>query len=417
MLALPSSVSRLPARALALLPLLPWYGWAAAAAALGAIVFGASTAGAASGDEGGGEPPTRPDGAPPLLKAGSSGPWVAFLQGKLGIPSSGTFDAATGEAVRAFQASKGLTADEIVGPATWGALGVEGASSPAPQPGGGSPAPKPQPGPVVPAPSGPPTTEDPFGLGPTIDGREGVILSWASQGAYQHEWWPLTYKTKDGHTVKVWISRRAFALSNGPSTKLIVNASMRTAQKIADILGGSIPTTRILDEAYKQASKVVMNSVGVPPSQKWQGTGGDDTGSKTGRMYDQSAYLEKLVAGAQGLVVNEGKDWVQTRHYWNPPEGLGPTSSTGTIHNHANFGWYYPPSKSHSPGGVPVIQSVGGTHAPGFTDYSQLLRFVRNDIEIDGTPWTWAAALADPSVSSYIQDEGGTLPGARHPDL
>jgi hypothetical protein len=65
-----------------------------------------------------------------------------------------------------------------------------------------------------------------------------------------------------------------------------------------------------------------------------------------------------------------------------------------------------------------VIQSVGLAHDMGHTDYSQLLRFVRPDsLTIDGSSYGYAEALADPSLSNVIQDEGGTLPAARHPDL
>jgi putative peptidoglycan binding protein len=409
-LSVPASVSRLPARALLLLPAVPVYAVAAGVAVLLAIVFGARAAAGEELEEGSG---AQPSGEPPILKSGSSGPWVSFLQFKLAIGTSGIFDAATGAAVRAFQSANGLTPDEVVGPKTWGALGVEVAAAPPPSsPSGPGPS---APPPTPPGPAPAPTTGNPFGLAETIDEREGQILDWISQDAVDHQWWPLTYQTKDGHTVKIDVSRRALALSNGPNTRLIVNGSMRSAQKAADMLGGSIPTTRILDEIAKQATTIPMPA-GAPPSRKWQGTGGDDTGSKTFRMYDQSNYLEKYVKGAEGLVDGEGKDWVQTRRYWAVP--VGTNTGDKPTKNHANFGWHYGPAASKSPGGMPVIQSIGMVHGPGFTDYSQLWRFVRNgSLTIDGQPWDWAAALADPTVSQYIQDEGGTMPAARHPDL
>lgn len=405
--------------ALALIPAFPWYAWAGLGVGA-AILLGGGVAAAAVAAPAGSGPLPKPGGTAPVLKLGSTGEWVSYLQDRLAMTVTGTFDDATDAAVKGFQSANGLQADGIVGPASWGKLGVSGAAPGGGGGGGGGGAPPPQPGPIVPAPQGPPTAENPFGLAQTIDAREGQILAHIQSGNVEHQWWPLDY-TADGHQIHIEVSRRALALNDG-TNKLIVDGSMRTAQKAADMIGGAIPTTRILDEVYKQAKqsgKIVANSGGAPPSQKWQGAGGDDSGSKTGRMYDQSAYLEKLVGGFDsGFVVNEGKDWVQTRHYWDPPQGLGPTSSKGSIHNHANFGWYYPPSTSHSPGGVPVIQSIGETHAPGFTDYSQLWRFVRaNSLTIDGVAWDWGAALADPTVSKYIQDEGGTIPSPRHPDL
>jgi peptidoglycan hydrolase-like protein with peptidoglycan-binding domain len=48
---------------------------------------------------------------------------VLYLQNKLGVNPTGPFGPKTHAAVVAFQASKGLTADGIVGPKTWGLLG------------------------------------------------------------------------------------------------------------------------------------------------------------------------------------------------------------------------------------------------------------------------------------------------------
>ena len=143
------------------------------------------------------------------------------------------------------------------------------------------------------------------------------------------------------------------------------------------------------------------------------------TGGKTARMIEQSAKVENKVAGDGGLVANEGKDWVITRRFWPPPQGVG--SGGKPYSNSANFGWYYGkeyPGSGHSPGGQSVVQSIGMVHDMNHADYSQLLRFVRpNSLTIDGVPWGWAEALADPTVSKYIQDEGGTVPSPRHPDL
>lgn len=68
--------------------------------------------------------PTPP--ARPLLKQGSRGDDVKKLQALLALPDKerdGIFGSKTKAAVVAFQKSKGLTADGIVGPYTWDALG------------------------------------------------------------------------------------------------------------------------------------------------------------------------------------------------------------------------------------------------------------------------------------------------------
>lgn len=69
----------------------------------------------------GGAPPAA-SAAKPILKFGSSGPEVSALQAKLGLPVTGTFDAATDAAVRAFQRAHALVDDGKVGANTRAAL-------------------------------------------------------------------------------------------------------------------------------------------------------------------------------------------------------------------------------------------------------------------------------------------------------
>ena len=57
------------------------------------------------------------------LKKGSKGPRVAFVQRALGLHADRIFGSQTKRAVKRFQRRHGLTADGIVGPATWAALG------------------------------------------------------------------------------------------------------------------------------------------------------------------------------------------------------------------------------------------------------------------------------------------------------
>ena len=64
-----------------------------------------------------------------LLKLGSEGEDVKKLQTKLGVDPIGKFGPKTDAAVKAWQRSNGLTADGIVGPATWNRMFSEGTTS------------------------------------------------------------------------------------------------------------------------------------------------------------------------------------------------------------------------------------------------------------------------------------------------
>lgn len=65
-----------------------------------------------------------------LLKKGDFNEDVKKLQAKLGVEPIGNFGPKTEEAVKAWQAKNGLTADGIVGPATWAK--IMGGATPAP---------------------------------------------------------------------------------------------------------------------------------------------------------------------------------------------------------------------------------------------------------------------------------------------
>lgn len=382
---------------------LPWYGWAALGGGVLLLLAGSAAASTL---------PIQPTGAAPLLKKGSKGPWVTYLQHRLGIPPTGTFDDATDAAVRKFQADKGLGVDGVVFTETWKALGVTEIAQPSPKPGGAKPKPS---GdsmtmPTTPAAPGSVTATNPFGLPDAVPAREALMLDLFAQGKHDIEWVPVSWQ-KDGHTVAVLVTRRAVALSNG-SDRTIVNMSFNTAQKLADLLGATMLTTKVADEIHKQAGLRIE-----PIIRTWNYKEGD--GGKTFRMLEQSAKVDQTVGDFPGLVSGEGKDYVLTRRFWLPPEGTGkeaPHGVSGSRHNGANFGWYSDAAGLKSPAGLKVHQSIGLVHERPFTDYSQYGRFMKG-LQIDGKAEDIAEVLADPARSHLLQDEGGTLPGARHPDL
>lgn len=77
----------------------------------------------------------------PVLRKGSTGPFVVQLQGLLPKWIDGDFGTCTEDIVKAFQRSQGLAADGIVGEQTWAALLGETPPEPTPEP----PLPEPSP--------------------------------------------------------------------------------------------------------------------------------------------------------------------------------------------------------------------------------------------------------------------------------
>lgn len=69
------------------------------------------------------EPPgLRSTPGRPTLRRGMTGPLTELVQAKVGVTVDSNFGARTEAAVRAFQRSRGLVPDGIVGPKTWAAL-------------------------------------------------------------------------------------------------------------------------------------------------------------------------------------------------------------------------------------------------------------------------------------------------------
>lgn len=248
----------------------------------------------------------------------------------------------------------------------------------------------------MPIPTGVSVPSDVFALSESIPEREKQIMAAVAAGMVDHHWWPLEL-SRAGRTCKILVSRRALALSQG-GQRLVVSLSYNAQQGVASMLGARMLTSRISDEIWKQASTRL-----TPITRPWSQ---DGTMAKTSRMREQSAAVDAAVAGASGLVANEGKDWVITKRFWSEP---------AKRHNSANFGWYGAGS-SKSPGGLQVIQSIGLAHDRQHVDYSQLCRFVRTEVLVDGAATSYRDVLTDPELAPLLSDEG-PLPDDAHPDL
>lgn len=398
----------------------PWVLLALAAAAA-ALLFsnkGEATNGIVPVPPAGGTGPKPPPGSAPTIKPGAQGPWVAYLASLLGIPVSTNmaYGGPLEAAVRAFQAAHGLTVDGIIGPMTWGALGVTQApkaSTPT------KTAPSTQV--VTPTFLGANPAGGSFGdeLSDNLVTREEQMISAVDQGRTAIDWVQVKSE-KNGRTCIFLMMRQALRIGF-QGDEFLVSASFNATQRMADILGVFMPTTRMLDLFYQQ-SQVKLPSMNQT---SWQQ---DGTMGRTERMREYAAMIETKIAASSnpsGTIGNEGKAWVITRRNWTPPQGIADNSKgegqLGSPHNGANFGWYTgktkQPGPGASPGGMEVLQSIGLAHDRHHADYSQLIYFVQPDCFVDGVKTNVEAVLADPERSFLLQDEGGTIPKLRHPDL
>lgn len=226
------------------------------------------------------------------------------------------------------------------------------------------------------------------------DAREEYILDAVRNGHGIFEWGEVV-STANGHTARIPVMRKALAIGV-PGDSLRVSVKFPTAQRIADEIGATMLTPHVSNLIAKQASV----KPAPRPQQAWVA---DDTMAKTKRLKEYDAIIDSVVpADAQGLIANEGKNWVITKRNWTDPD-------LNKRHNGANHGWYISSGKG-------LIQDRGLVHNLDHVDYSQLLVLMAPIIEVDGQPMHVANVLGSPEFAPLLSDEG-TLPGARHPDL
>lgn len=241
--------------------------------------------------------------------------------------------------------------------------------------------------------------------------RDQAIIDAMQEGDVAIEWSEVVSEDAQGNRLVVPVMRRALAV--GPEDdRLIVSMTFDGAQRVADLIDARMLTSKVADMIYAQAD----HRLGVLAHPAWVTDG--SMGSAE-RMREQSDLIRSKSEAMGGLVANEGKQWIVTARNWLPPAGTGvekPAGQLGSRHNGANFGWHMQGATSKSPGGAPVIQSIGLAHDRGHVDYSQLVQLMAAFGDLNGEMMSLDEIVSDPALAHLISDEG-PLPELRHPDL
>jgi hypothetical protein len=163
---------------------------------------------------------------------------------------------------------------------------------------------------------------------------------------------------------------------------LLLPLSPNTAQRLADSLGCSLPTRKMVDDIYATA-EVKLSPTPIPPSAAMTTVAvfSNHNAIVRAQRREQMANhpLGRLTAGHKKDVVISAK----------LPEAAGKV----TI-----YGW-------HKTNGAP-IQPLYLGHTSAWVDYSQCIRLVRNELKLNGHDGSIAAVLADPATAPLLSDEG-----------
>ncbi|HEX5100228.1 MAG TPA: hypothetical protein VFV94_12040, partial [Polyangiaceae bacterium] len=207
-----------------------------------------------------------------------------------------------------------------------------------------------------------------------IKEREELLVQAVAKGAYDPPEWTTITANFRGRRAELQVSTDALTILG-----VRIDVTADGAQRIADLLGTVLPTPRIVQLIWEQAT-VRIDPCTLPADEKM---------ATTARMIEHSECVDDQLGGRKGLVANEGKHWVLT----NRVAGNGKLA--------ANYGWFVK--------GRPPIQTVGTHHDTGHTDYSQIMRLVKPKLRVDGREVDLQRVGRSPELWGLVSDEGPLL--------
>lgn len=190
---------------------------------------------------------------------------------------------------------------------------------------------------------------------------------------------PVRVKSEDGTVVELAVTPDYLAVGSA-SNHLFVPMTPRAAQRIADSLGMSLPTPKIVDAIWADAA-LKMTPRPIPPSPAMTTVPVFLTHSDAVR-----AQRRRMTAPVGSLVAGHKKDVVVSREVATRPGHV------------AIYGW-------HEPDGEP-IQPLYLGHTVDWVDYSHGIRLVSRTVFVDGEPVDLWEILRDPELAPLVSREG-----------
>lgn len=161
---------------------------------------------------------------------------------------------------------------------------------------------------------------------------------------------------------------------------LLTPMRLRTALQIADRYGFMLPTPKMVDAIYRQAS------VQLPPLPL---PAGDQMRSTAYYLHHNALIAEQragLRASLGELTGGDKKDLVLTSRLWRLPSRV------------AIYGW-------HRSNGQP-IQPLSTVHGERYADYSHGVRLISDIAYVNGAPQSLATLMQNPRYANLLSTEG-----------
>lgn len=181
------------------------------------------------------------------------------------------------------------------------------------------------------------------------------------------------------HRVTFWVTPDY--LSVGPDSDFFLfPLSPQTGQRVADLLGGSLPTTPMVDAIWR-AAQIRLAPIRIQPSMLNLHV---DAFMRHDDLVRAQRQLHGVSPGA--LVAGHKKDVVVTAAL---------SANPGNV---AVYGW-------HRPEGSP-IQSLNTSMPDSRVDYNHGIRLVHREVLIDGEKRDLEDVLRDPGLAPLLSGEG-----------
>lgn len=216
--------------------------------------------------------------------------------------------------------------------------------------------------------------------------RESLILAELLSGnlpQFLRRLVPVSWKgwLPTGRTVKMTVCVAPDYLAVGSDDAfLFVPLTLSTALAVANRFGFMLPTPRIVDAIYSEATiRLAPQPLPAGPAMR---------STAYYREHSQRILEQRVQMGAQlgELTSGDKKDLVLTPRLWQRPERV------------AIYGWH---RNDRSP-----IQPLSTFHGGRYADYSHGVRMVGSTAWIDGVPHSIFEILGDRELAWALSDEG-----------
>ena len=161
---------------------------------------------------------------------------------------------------------------------------------------------------------------------------------------------------------------------------MLVPMGLDSALEVASSFGFMLPTRRIVDLIYRQATVRLLPQP-LPPGDRMRS-------AAYMQQHDALVAQQRAALGARpgALIAGHKKDLVLTERLWQQP---------GRV---AIYGW-------QRTDGTP-IQPLSTVHGARYADYSHGVRLVSQTMFVDGKPARLLDVLADAKLGPLLSDEG-----------